>query len=74
LIPPKKTVVTYLESFDVESSSWKDTVEAVMSIDVDKFASGGCCDAFLATGLKGLVRKFVVKRYIRWPVRDTHVP
>ena len=64
LIPPKKTVVTLqLESFNVESSSWKDKVEAVMSIDVDKFASGGCRDAFLATGLKGLVGKFVVKRY-----------
>ena len=64
LIPPKKDIATLqLEEFDVESKSWKDKVEAVLSINVDKFASGGCRDAFLATGLKGLVGQFVVKRY-----------
>ena len=64
LIPPKKGIATLqLEEFAVESKSWKDKVEAVLSINVDKFASGGCRDAFLATGLKGLVGQFVVKRY-----------
>ena len=69
LIPPKKEIVTLqLEAFDVESRSWKDKVDAVLSIDVDSFASGGCCDAFSATGVKGLVGQFVVKRY-----RSDHV-
>jgi hypothetical protein len=64
LIPPKKDIVTLqLEAFDVERRSWKDPVEVVLSISVDKFASGACRDAFLATGLKGLDGKFVVKRY-----------
>ena len=64
LIPPKKDIVTLqLEAFDVASRSWNDPVEAVLSISIDKFASGACRDAYLATGLKGVSGKFVVKRY-----------
>ena len=63
LIQPKKQIVTLqLQAFDVESRSLKDKLEAVFSIDVDKFANGGYPDAFLAIGVKRLAGKFVVKR------------
>jgi hypothetical protein len=55
-------VTLQLEAFDVETRSWKDPLE-VLSISIDKLASGAYHDAFLATGLKGLDGKFVVKRY-----------
>ena len=64
LILPKKDVVTLqLEHFDVQNKCWHDPIEAVLAVRIDKFASGGCRDAFLATGIKGLKGKLMVKRY-----------
>ncbi len=64
LIPPKKNVVTLqLEQFNVTSKSWENPVSAVLSVSVEKFASGGCRDAFVANGMKGVSGKMVLKRY-----------
>lgn len=64
LIPTKKEIATLnLEWFDVCNQSWQDPIASVLSVDVEKFASGGCRDAFVATGLKGVSGKMVLKRY-----------
>ncbi|CAB4033641.1 Transient receptor potential cation channel subfamily M member 6 [Paramuricea clavata] len=64
LIPPKKNVVTLqLEQFNVTLKCWENPLEAILSVSVEKFASGGCRDAFEANGMKGFSGKLVLKRY-----------
>eukprot|EP00112_Aurelia_sp_Birch-Aquarium-sp1_P020862 Seg5477.1 transcript_id=Seg5477.1/GoldUCD/mRNA.D3Y31 product="hypothetical protein" protein_id=Seg5477.1/GoldUCD/D3Y31 len=64
LIPPSREIVCLmLESFDVETQTWCDPVESKISLSKEKFASGGCRDAFHATGLSGVAGKLVLKRY-----------
>ena len=64
LIPPKENVVTIqLEQFNITSRSWENPVTALLSVSVEKFASGGCRDAFVASGMRGVSGKMVLKRY-----------
>ena len=64
LIPPKNNVVTIeLEAFDVNRKCWQDPFVVQLSVSIEKFASGGSRDAYLAKGIKGMEGKFVVKRY-----------
>ena len=62
LIPPKDNVVTIqLEQFNITSKSWQNPVTALLSLSVEKFASGGCRDAFVASGMRGVCWKMVLK-------------
>eukprot|EP00112_Aurelia_sp_Birch-Aquarium-sp1_P013101 Seg2769.3 transcript_id=Seg2769.3/GoldUCD/mRNA.D3Y31 product="Transient receptor potential cation channel subfamily M member 6" protein_id=Seg2769.3/GoldUCD/D3Y31 len=71
LIPPSREIVCLmLESFDVETQTWCDPVESKISLSKEKFASGGCRDAFHATGLSGVAGKLVLKRYRKERVAD----
>ena len=64
LIPPKKNVVTLqLEQFNITSKCCENPIPAVLSVSVEKFASGGCRNAFVANGMKGVSGKMVLKRY-----------
>ena len=64
LIPPSREVVTVqMEEFDVQTRSWREPFEATISLDINKFATGGCRDAYKATAMKGLYGNLVVKRY-----------
>ena len=64
LIPPSRDIATLqMEEFDVQTRSWCEPFEATMSLDIKKFASGGCREAYKATALKGLHGNLVVKRY-----------
>ena len=42
---------------------WENSLEAILSVSVEKFASGGCRDAFVANGMKGFSGKLVLKCY-----------
>ena len=64
LIPPKKNVVTLqLEQFNITSKCWENPIPAILSISVEKFASGGSRDGFVANGMKGVSGKMVLKHY-----------
>ena len=64
LIPPSREIVAIeLRSFDVESQTWLDPIEVRLSLSKQKFAGGGCRDAFMATGLTGLSGKMVLQKY-----------
>ena len=64
LILPKENVVKIqLEQFNITSKSWENPITALLSVSIEKFASGGCRDAFVANGMKGVSGKMVLKRY-----------
>ena len=64
LIPPKKNVVTLqLEQFNITSKCWDNPKPAVLSVSVEKFASSGCQNAFVANGMKGVSGKMVLRHY-----------
>ena len=58
LIPPRNNIVTVeVESFDVSHRCSQDPFTAQLSVSIEKFASGGTRDAYLATGIAGLEGK-----------------
>eukprot|EP00794_Sanderia_malayensis_P000962 gene962-278_t len=64
LIPPNNKIVAIeLEAFNVNLKSWQDPFGVQLSVSLEKFASGGSRDAYLAKGIKGIEGRFVVKRY-----------
>ena len=64
LIPPSREIASLmLESFDFETQTWCDPIESKISLSKEKFASGGCREAFHNTGLSGLTGKYVWKKY-----------
>ena len=64
LIPPSREIATMqMEEFDVQTRSWREPFEATISLEIKKFATGGCRDAYKATALKGLHGNLVVKQY-----------
>ena len=73
LVPPKQSkelVTLQVESFDTEKGQWSDAFDVRLSLDKDKFATGGCRDAFKCTGINGLEGKLVLKRYRADKVQD----
>ena len=73
LVPPKQSkelVTLQVESFDTEKGQWSDAFDVRLSLDKDKFATGGCRDAFKCTGINGLEGKLVLKRYREDKVQD----
>ena len=49
----------------MESQTWLDPIEVRLSLSKQKFASGACRDAFMATGLTCLSGKMVLQKYCK---------
>jgi hypothetical protein len=64
-IKPNKEVITLLlEQFEIKEKMWKDPMDVKISVNTEKFASGGFRDAFEAEVISGIrPGKYVLKRY-----------
>ena len=64
IIQPTEEIVTlYIEEFKIRDKTWAQPFEVTLSISKQKFASGGCRDAYIATPISGLQPgKYVLKK------------
>ncbi len=64
-IKPNKEVITLLlEQFEIKEKMWKDPMDVKISVNTEKFVSGGFRDAFEAEVISGIrPGKYVLKRY-----------